>query len=146
MTHNTDIIERTKKFFNHLNKETIDAVNDFYDQEIAFKDPLVSFSNRLSLKDYYRGLYNNVSSIHFTFENEIQNGLECSLSWTMEMTCGLNNGNPMAVDGISTIRFGGKEGKAIYHRDYYDMGEFVYERIPIVKNVIKLIKKKLLAH
>ena len=52
----------------------------------------------------------------------------------------------MAVDGISTIRFGGKEGKAVYHRDYYDMGEFVYERIPVVKNIIKLIKKKMLAH
>jgi len=124
----------------------MDAVDEFYDQDIVFKDPLVSFSNRPSLKDYYRRLYNNVSSIHFTFANEVVSGSECSFSWTMTMTCGLNKGEPMSVDGISTIRFGGKEGKAIYHRDYYDMGEFVYERIPVVNNIIKLIKKKMLAH
>lgn len=146
MTKRNSPLQRSKEFFNHLNKETMDLVDDFYDQDVVFKDPLVLFSNRQPLKEYYRGLYQNVSLIRFTFENEVLSGPQCTFSWTMEMTCGLNNGEPMSVNGISTIRFGGKEGKAVYHRDYYDMGEFVYERIPIVKSVIKLIKKKMLAH
>lgn len=146
MTHHNDILERAKKFFNDLNKDTMDLVDEFYDQDIVFKDPLVSFNNGQSLKDYYKGLYHQVTFIRFTFQNEVVSGSQCSFSWTMEMTCGLNKGKPMTVDGISTIRFGGKEGKAVYHRDYYDMGEFVYERIPVVKSVIKLIKKKMLAH
>ena len=146
MKNNLDILERAKEFFNYLNKDTMESVNDFYDENIVFKDPLVSFTNRKALRDYYQGLYNNVSSIHFTFENEVVTESECTFSWSMHMVCGLNGGKPMVVDGISTIRFGGKEGKAIFHRDYYDMGEFVYERIPIVKNIISVIKKKMLEH
>lgn len=144
--HEPDILERAKKFFNDLNNETMDAVDEFYDQDVVFKDPLVSFSHRQALKDYYKGLYNNVQSIQFTFANEIVSGSKCSFSWTMTMTCGLNKGKPMSVDGMSTISFGGPEGKAVYHRDYYDMGEFVYEQLPVIKNIIKLIKKKMLAH
>lgn len=146
MTEKREIIARAKKFFNDLNQETMDLVDDFYDQDVVFKDPLVSFDNRQSLKNYYKGLYHQVNFIRFTFENEMVSKYKCSFSWTMEMSCGLNKGEPMLVDGISTIRFGGKEGKVVYHRDYYDMGEFVYERIPIVKNVVKFIKKKMLAH
>ena len=146
MTHKKEILERAKKFFNQLNKDTMELVDDFYDKEVVFKDPLVSFGDRQALKDYYKGLYDQVSFIRFTFENEVVSGSECSFSWKMEMTCGLNKGEKMSVDGISTIRFGGKEGKAIYHRDYYDMGEFVYERIPVVKSIIKLIKKNMLKH
>jgi hypothetical protein len=32
---------------------------------------------------------------------------------------------------------------AIKHRDYFDMGEFVYERIPVLRSIIDYIKSRL---
>lgn len=58
-------------------------------------------------------------------------------------TPALNSGMTFSVDGSSLIEFSGPEGKAISHRDYFDMGEFVYERIPILKLIIQAIKKRL---
>ena len=30
-----------------------------------------------------------------------------------------------------------------YHRDYFDMGEFIYERVPVLGSVIRAIKRRL---
>mgnify|MGYP001788744818 CR=1 FL=1 len=55
----------------------------------------------------------------------------------------LNSGREITVDGVSLITFGGREGKVISHRDYFDMGEFIYERVPILSTVIRIIKNKM---
>ena len=57
----------------------------------------------------------------------------------------LNAGKPIAVDGVSVIKVGGMQGKVIYHRDYFDMGAFIYEHIPLLGNVIKGIKAKMIS-
>jgi len=68
------------------------------------------------------------------------------VAWKMIMESKLNGGKPTELDALSYIKFGGSENKAIYHRDYYDMGQFVYEYVPILKNIIKLVKRKLSSH
>jgi len=34
----------------------------------------------------------------------------------------------------------------IYHRDYFDMGAFVYENIPVLGSVVRYTKKRLSKH
>jgi hypothetical protein len=31
----------------------------------------------------------------------------------------------------------------MFHRDYFDLGEFVYERIPVLNSVVKFIKNRM---
>ncbi|HGP4674712.1 TPA: nuclear transport factor 2 family protein, partial [Vibrio cholerae O1] len=35
------------------------------------------------------------------------------------------------------------EGKVTYHRDYFDMGEMLYEQLPVLGQVIRAIKRRL---
>ena len=63
-----------------------------------------------------------------------------SLEWKMHLkTKALNGGKEMTVDGMSLVTFG-SQGKAISHRDYFDMGEFVYEKIPVLKASLVSLK------
>ena len=36
-----------------------------------------------------------------------------------------------------------RNAKAIAHRDYFDMGEFVYERVPVLRLIIRHIKNRM---
>ena len=63
-----------EKFFNGLNKDTMHLVDDFYDEEIEFADPLVSLKGRERMRAYYQELYNNVTSIEFKFSDEVVQG------------------------------------------------------------------------
>ena len=52
-----------------------------------------------------------------------------------------NQSRPISVNGVSLLTL--KDDRVVYHRDYYDMGEMVYEHVPVLKRVIHYIKKRL---
>ncbi len=138
---------KARVFFESLNKDTMNLVDDFYDEDIIFSDPIVCLKNRQQVKDYYANLYRNVESISWSFSDEINDRMDCALVWKMTLIAkSFNGGKPVAVDGVSVIKFGGKEGKAIYHRDYFDMGAFVYEGVPVLGGIIRFVKAKMASH
>jgi len=132
-----------EEFFQQLNKDRMDLVEQFYDANVEFLDPMVHFKNRDLVKRYYEKLYRNVDSIRFDFSGVTQQGDTHMAVWTMTLTAkNFNGGRPVVVDGVSHVRFAaGEGGKAIYHRDYFDMGAFVYEHVPILSALIRLVKK-----
>lgn len=131
-----------QEFFKLFSKDRMDLVEQFYDPEVHFMDPMVDFKTRDELKRYYEKLYQNVDSIRFDFSVETKEGDTHMAAWKMTLTAKkFNGGRPVIVDGISHVRFGGKEGKAVYHRDYFDMGAFVYEHVPVLSGLIRLVKK-----
>jgi hypothetical protein len=48
--------------------------------------------------------------------------------------------NTVEVNGSSLIRFG---EKIHFHRDYFDAGALIYERVPVLGKVIQSIKARL---
>ena len=133
-------------FFQNLSIDAMDLVDDFYDEDVHFQDPVVDIKGRAKLKAYYAKLYQDVESISFDCIDEIINEDVHALVWKMNLKAKLGGGKLIVVDGISYIRFGGREGKAIYHRDYFDLGEFVYENVPVLAGIVKFVKKKLSSH
>ena len=139
--------ENIEEFFNALSSQTMYLVEDFYDVDAVFVDPLVTIRGRDALRRYYTGMYDGVEAIRFDFTGEVQQGKEHVVFWTMILkTKKMNKGKPIAVHGNSHIRFGGTEGKAVYHRDYFDVGAMVYEHVPVAGPLTRYIKKKLQKH
>lgn len=143
----SQIHSKAKGFFISLNKNTMGLVDEFYDENIVFRDPLVEINNRKQMKNYYANMYKNVESVAWSFSDEISDKDNCVLAWKMTLQAKNFNGNkPLVVDGVSVIKFGGKEGKAIYHRDYFDLGAFVYEGLPVLGSMVRFVKKKMASH
>lgn len=136
-----------KIFFNSLAKDAIHLVDEFYDENAVFVDPMVELNGRGRIKTYYANLYGHVQSILWDFPTEIQSADQTALAWVMTLRArNFNRNQPLQLNGVSVIRFGGPEGKAIYHRDYFDMGAFVYEGLPVLGGVIRFVKGKMAAH
>ena len=49
--------------------------------------------------------------------------------------------NVITLDGTTQLKV--EDEKIIYHKDYYDLGEMVYEHIPLLGSIIKMIKRRL---
>ena len=136
-------LENSKIFFDKLSAQNIELVDRFYDTNIVFQDPVHQLKGVDSVRNYYKGLYENVDAIRFEYGKGIEAGDSVSLPWRMFLkTQSINSGKEITVDGVSLITFN-SNGKAVSHRDYFDMGEFVYERVPVLKSVVGYIKKKL---
>jgi len=131
--------DKTKVFFEKLTKDTMHLVDEFYDPQIDFTDPIGSLKGSAKMKAYYANMYKNVKAIRFDFSQLLESGDTVVGIWRMTLvTDKLNGGEPVVVDGNSVLRF--KDGKAIYHRDYFDMGAFIYEQLPVLGFVVKKVK------
>jgi limonene-1,2-epoxide hydrolase len=87
-------------------------------------------------------LYTNVIKCDFDIRHHQQVEDSGFLTWTMQLQHPkLNGGEAVNVNGVSHIRFSGD--RVIYHRDYFDLGEMLYENIPLLGFVIKNIKQRL---
>lgn len=135
--------DRVKYFFDHLSKDRMDLVSEFYHPNTEFLDPIGSMKGSDKVKAYYTDLYKNVEELKFEFSNFVESGNEVVAIWKMTLkTEKLNGGEAFSVDGNSVVKFD-DTGKAIYHRDYFDMGEFIYERVPVIGFVVRKIKSRM---
>ena len=135
--------DKIKYFFDNLTKDKMELVSEFYHENVDFIDPVGKIKGSEKIKDYYLDMYKNVKSIKFDFSDFMESGNNVVGIWKMTLvTEKLNGGEPIVVDGNSVIKFD-ENGKAIYHRDYFDMGAFIYENVPVVGFIVKKIKNRM---
>ena len=44
------------------------------------------------------------------------------------------------IRGVSHLRFG-TDGKVVYHRDYWDTGEELYSKLPLIGAGVRLLRR-----
>lgn len=134
--------ERIQWAFNTLNADTMELLIEFYHEDVHFVDPVVDVIGLDDLRAHYEHQYGAVTEIEFTFNDEFIAGDTHTVEWEMTFaTKRLNKGKPFTVPGASVLTF--RDNKVIYHRDYFDLGDMLYERLPIIRGVTKRIKKRL---
>lgn len=134
-----DLLKQCYKEFKTLNLETLRAV---YDDNIVFIDPIKKVEGIGAMISYFESSRSNVEYCNFHFNEHFEDGDNIFLAWDMHFAHqSLNNGAKMSVSGASHLRL--KDNKVIYHRDYYDLGEMLYEHIAVVGAVVRWIKGRL---
>ena len=84
-----------------------------------------------------------VSGVRFVFNRVIRSGGEFYVDWTMAIDFKKTPpGTWEESMGVSHFRFN-SEGRVIFHQDYWDPTDIVYKRIPLVKQLIAYVKRKL---
>lgn len=143
---NMEINQLAKQFaegFAALDRHNLERLNDLYDPQIHFTDPLHDVRGLDELHSYFENLYANISELQFEF-------LQCSavddeqalLRWNMSYRHPrLAGGKLIRVPGCSLINF--RQGKVYRHVDYYDAGALLYEHIPLLGQVIAWLKRRL---
>ncbi len=136
-------VKKIIKAFNEFNPEKHEILNSFYSADVLFQDPVVQVKGLDQLKKYYASAYKNVKSIEFKFHKIRQSDDFYFATWTMNLKAsGLNSGQTYPVEGLSVIEFD-SHNLVKFHRDYVDLGAMVYEKLPFIGKLIRVIKSKL---
>ena len=136
-------LERFISVYKQLDKNNLTTLGDIYSSDIYFCDPAHQISGLEALITYFSELYQNVENVTFTFGDLILDDQQATLTWQMGVRHPrLNKGQDYSVEGISLLRLN-SEGLVCYHRDYFDLGALLYERIPLLGSVIIRIKERL---
>ena len=136
-------LDRFKTAFNQLHKDTLHLLDEIYAPDVEFRDPVHELNGLPALRDYYGRLYDGVISCRFEFEAEVIAGQQGMLVWIMRFQhARFRPGEMLEMRGVSHLQFR-DDGKVFQHHDYFDMGAFIYERVPVLGSVIRAIKNRL---
>ncbi len=132
----TDFVDN----MNSLSSTNIsDVLEKVYTNEIEFIDPVKGITGLEELTRYFDNLYKSVNHCHFTINNYIPHDRQHSIEWEMTLRHKrLANNKEITLPGASFIRF--QDNKVCYHRDYYDLGVLIYERIPILGLAVRTVR------
>jgi len=128
------------RVYQSLDKHNLGSLKEIYSDDIIFVDAMHEVSGLAALTHYFQHLYANLDYCNFNIEQVIEQHGQACVVWKMEYAHPrLNGGQRILVDGVSHLEFTDKIDR---HRDYLDLGQMLYEHLPLVGSVIKAIKKR----
>lgn len=134
-------IEYFTRIYSQLNSSNLESLKQLYHPDIEFIDPAHRVKGIDELMRYFSDLFSNINTCSFDISDTCQSGSEGFITWIMSFSHPkINHGRDVKVYGTSHIKF--KEDKVIYHRDYFDLGQMIYEQLPVLGVVIRFVKKK----
>ncbi len=138
----TPSIAKFKQFYDELCEQSIDNLGNIYDQSITFSDPIHTINGLDALTRYFKTMCGNLSECRFIFTDEVIVEDGAFFKWEMHYRHpSLKSNQALQLVGASLIKFSGD--KIISHEDFYDMGAMLYEHIPLLGSVIRLIKSRI---
>ncbi len=137
-----DVIKRFEKFYENLSLSSVDDLSSIYHPDIVFEDPVSKHKGLVEVESYFLNLLENTSRCDCKIQAIMGQAPQFSITWQMTYAHPkLNSGNEIKVDGITHIQT--KDDRIIMHRDYFDLGQMIYEQLPILRNVVKSIKNRM---
>lgn len=140
-----DVINRFCKIYTDICQISPDDLGTIYAENIVFVDPITTHTGLVEVKGYFSNLLTQAKSCKFDIADilpcgENKKNITHVANWTMTLV--LNSGDKtITLDGTTQLAV--KDDIIVYHKDYYDLGEMVYEHVPLLGFVIKKIKRKL---
>lgn len=111
-----------------------------YAEDIIFQDPLQRIQGLPALMAYFESLYTHLSYCRFQVLTTCHQEQQAFVTWTMRYSHSrLKGGREIFVEGATHLQF---QDKITMHRDYTDLGQMLYEHIPLLGGVIHTIKRR----
>ena len=128
-----------KEWFINLNETTLNDIVSYYEENVFFKDPFNEFNGREKLKKLFLHMFITFKNPHFVFIDSIENSEEIFLTWDFIFSYKEKLFN---IHGSSHLKLNDEE-KIVYHRDYWDVGEEILLKIPLIKSLYGFFQNKL---
>ena len=115
-------------------------------EDIYFKDPFNNVTGRAETLAIFKHMFASVDAPKFkviSAAQDIQNHHIAMLYWQFDFVMPSNQ-KPQQIDGMSRVTFD-TLGRVKEHIDYWDAGEQVYAKVPLLGWGIRQVAKRLSA-
>lgn len=133
--------ERLKQLFGEFSSRSLAALPTLYHDDVVFIDPVHRIEGLVALRRYFAGMAENLTRCEFTYDAQTLAPDSACISWHMQFCHpSLQRGRAQTLRGMTRICF---DSKIHYHEDFYDLGAMIYEHVPVIGGITRLIKRRL---
>lgn len=136
------VVDRFKQFYKNLVNIPLDDIENVYHPSVVFKDPVHEVHGINNLHNYMDNLCSGLRSGRFQYLDEIISDRTAYIKWNMYFRHSKLGEKEIVVRGVTQIQF---DEQIYYHEDIYDMGEMLYEHVPLFSAGVRWLKRRLAA-
>jgi limonene-1,2-epoxide hydrolase len=131
------------RYFETLSPEAVEAMAEVYAPYVFFKDPFNEVRRVEDVQEIFRRMYANLLEPRFRVVNRIDGDGQAMLEWDFEFRIRRYRPDRLwTVHGVSHLRFA-PDGRIAYHRDFWDTGEELYAKLPVVGALVRLLRRRM---
>lgn len=113
----------------------------FFDESSQFEDPFQKVTGIKAIQNIFVDMYTKLHAPRFVIDEFVCSGEVAYIKWQFFYAMNSKE-ETRSFTGVSRVTFSTK-GKVLTHTDYWDAAQHVYEKIPILGSLMRVIKRKL---
>lgn len=139
MNHDADL-EKLINFFESIAPANIGQLAQVYTEDVFFKDPFNEVRGLAEVSRIFLHMFEQVDQPRFVVTGHVLQGDQAFLTWDFRFRMKRFSSDEQCIRGATHLRFA-DNGRANFHRDYWDAAEELYEKLPLLGTMMRGLKK-----
>jgi steroid delta-isomerase len=138
----SDHVDALVHFFETLTPQSVTGLPRFYAADCRFRDPFNDVHGLDALEAIFRHMFDRLEAPRFIVRERVAEMPRVLLTWDFEFR--FRRWQPrvtQCIHGASLLTFDAA-GLVAVHRDYWDAAEELYEKLPGIGALLRLLKRQ----
>ena len=140
MTHQAELTHFIH-FCEHLSRDSTGQFAQLYSADAFFKDPFNEVKGHAAIIRIFDHMFAKVDKPRFVVTQHMLQGDDAFLVWDFLFYFKGETITQQCIHGATHLKFSA-DHTIHYHRDYWDAAEELYEKIPLLGGLMRMIKRQ----
>jgi steroid Delta-isomerase len=129
-------------FYQALSPASLAQIEQRYAPHVRFKDPFNEVEGVPAVRAIFEHMFRQLHDPRFVVTTCVEQGADAFLTW--QFTFRFRSHAPdrtQTILGATHLRFDA-DGRVLWHRDYWDAAEELYEKLPWIGGLMRWLKRR----
>jgi len=137
-------VARVIAFFEHFGPEHLPRLGEVYAEDATFKDPFNDVRSLAAIERVFAHMFRTLDEPRFVVHEAVVEGDRAFLVWDFLFRLRRPRAAPLAIRGATQLRLA-SDGRITMHRDYWDTGEELYQKLPGLRLLMRWLRRRVAA-
>jgi steroid delta-isomerase len=133
-------LQQLIRFFETIDPDNIGQLAQVYTEDVFFKDPFNEVRGLAEVTHIFSHMFRQVDQPRFVVTSHVLQGNQAFLTWDFLFRMKRFSSAEQCIRGATHLRFT-DDGRANFHRDYWDAAEELYEKLPLLGSLMRGLKR-----
>ena len=133
-------LQQLIRFFETIATDSVGQLAQVYTEDVFFKDPFNEVRGLPEVIRIFSHMFEQVDGPRFVVTSHVLQGDQAFLTWDFLFRMKRFSAAEQCIRGATHLRFG-PDGRANFHRDYWDAAEELYEKLPLLGSLMRTLKR-----
>ncbi len=127
------------RYFETISPASVAQIGTIYTDDAWFKDPFNEVTGAPAIARIFDHMFAQVEAPRFEVHDCIGDAQEAFLTW--DFVFRRAGGEAFRIRGASHLRLA-PDGRIRWHRDYWDTGEELYAKLPLIGGIFRWLRRR----